>query len=370
MANNKAKEKSQQQREQIVEAIIDLCASGKLDWNKTWNPSGMSPHNPVSKTRYRGVNRIYLALAAAANGYKDPRWVTFNQAKAQGWKMPKGTHAAAYVEKWGMVTPKAKDNEPSEDDKDKDSRSYYCLQSCYPVYNVEQLEGVPELKIETRGAGEVNEDIEAKADAFIATSRCEIVEHPLNEAACYNPYSDKIEMPDRRNFVSDAEFAATLFHEMAHSTAHKDTPIFRDVKHAFGTKEYALEELRAELAAIFIEADLGFTEFGEVRENHAAYLQSWDSDLDLGFSNRSAALKRFGETAGENERKELSNIISISDRIADYLIQRAQPELAKLQPLELKGKEQTITAMAETANDAYQNEQKEVSMESELASTR
>ncbi|WP_298175065.1 zincin-like metallopeptidase domain-containing protein, partial [Novosphingobium sp.] len=47
----------------------------------------------------------------------------------------------------------------------------------------------------------------------------------------------------------------------------------RDQKGAFGSKDYAAEELVAEIGAAFIGARLGFV--GEHIDNHASYLASW-----------------------------------------------------------------------------------------------
>ena len=57
-----------------------------------------------------------------------------------------------------------------------------------------------------------------------------------------------------------------------HWTAHASR-LDRDIKNSFGTKDYAREELVAELGAVFLGADLGV--FIEPRADHANYLASW-----------------------------------------------------------------------------------------------
>lgn len=64
----------------------------------------------------------------------------------------------------------------------------------------------------------------------------------------------------------------TLAHEAVHWTAHTSR-LDRDIRNAFGTKDYAREELVAELGAVFLGADLGV--FIEPRADHANYLASW-----------------------------------------------------------------------------------------------
>ena len=62
------------------------------------------------------------------------------------------------------------------------------------------------------------------------------------------------------------------YHELCHWTGH-ETRLGRDFKNAFGSKDYAFEELVAEIGAAFVGARLGIV--GEHIDNHAAYLASW-----------------------------------------------------------------------------------------------
>ncbi len=57
------------------------------------------PHNAVTDRHYTGGNRLMLALAAMEKGHSDPRWLTFNQAKALGGQVRKGEHATP-IEYW------------------------------------------------------------------------------------------------------------------------------------------------------------------------------------------------------------------------------------------------------------------------------
>jgi antirestriction protein ArdC len=57
---------------------------------------------------------------------------------------------------------------------------------------------------------------------------------------------------------------------LVHATGHK-TRLDRNLKNSFGSKDYAFEELIAELGAEFCCADLGIV--GEVQ--HESYIASW-----------------------------------------------------------------------------------------------
>src|SRR5215470_15176740 len=60
------------------------------------------------------------------------------------------------------------------------------------------------------------------------------------------------------------------FHELTHWTGHKSR-LDRDLKKRFGSRDYAAEELIAELGAAFLCAEFGFD--GDVRS--AGYIASW-----------------------------------------------------------------------------------------------
>jgi hypothetical protein len=88
--------------------------------------------------------------------------------------------------------------------------------------------------------------------------------------AYYRPGADFISLPRFENFKSAATFYATAFHELGHATGHKSR-LDRDLRHRFGERAYAAEELVAELCAAFLCAE--FSVDGDLR--HAGYIQSW-----------------------------------------------------------------------------------------------
>src|SRR5258707_959254 len=75
-------------------------------------------------------------------------------------------------------------------------------------------------------------------------------------------------------------FYNVAFHELIHSTGHKSR-LDRDLKNRFGSRNYAAEELIAELGAAFLCAEFGFD--GDVR--NAGYIANW---IELLKSNKRA----------------------------------------------------------------------------------
>ena len=65
---------------------------------------------------------------------------------------------------------------------------------------------------------------------------------------------------------------ATLLHELCHWTGH-ESRLDRNLKTGHGTKDYAAEELVAELGAAMLCGSLGISP--EPRDDHAKYLNNW-----------------------------------------------------------------------------------------------
>jgi antirestriction protein ArdC len=87
-------------------------------------------------------------------------------------------------------------------------------------------------------------------------------------------------MPARATFRSDADFYATLYHELTHSAGHlsrlnRRTLVENQGISATGEarKVYSEEELVAEMGAAFLCAHAGIVPDGH--EDSAAYLDGW-----------------------------------------------------------------------------------------------
>lgn len=106
------------------------------------------------------------------------------------------------------------------------------------------------------------------ADAFLQSTGADIREG--HGEACYIPSRDFISMPAFAGFKGADNFYNVAFHELAHWTGHK-TGLDRDLKNRFGSRNYAAEELIAELGAAFLCAEFGLD--GDVRS--AGYIGNW-----------------------------------------------------------------------------------------------
>ena len=106
------------------------------------------------------------------------------------------------------------------------------------------------------------------ADAFLGLTGADIREG--HGEAYYVPSRDFISMPAFAGFKGVDAFYNVAFHELTHWTGHKSR-LDRDLKNRFGARNYAAEELIAELGAAFLCAEFGFD--GDVR--NAGYIANW-----------------------------------------------------------------------------------------------
>lgn len=251
----------------VVEPIRAAMAQGDLLWLRGWSLGAHNglPFNPTKvedRQPYRGgMNNILLMIASMINGYGDPRWMGYGQARKKGWHVKRGeasTKIYAPITRW--IT-----------DDDGERRKVVTGFRIVSVFNAEQIEGIPALPspedLDVTTGYEAAEEI-YKAVGIETT-------HGGNRAS-YAFKADTIQMPEPGAFKDADEYHATRLHEVGHATGHesrKDRGLFGE-----GIEAYAKEELVAELFAAFACADLGIVKT-EMTQNHAAYLKSWHRRL-------------------------------------------------------------------------------------------
>jgi hypothetical protein len=106
------------------------------------------------------------------------------------------------------------------------------------------------------------------ADQFLLSTGADIREG--HGEAYYVPSRDFISMPAFEAFKGADQFYNVAFHELSHWTGHRSR-LYRDLKNRFGSRNYAGEELVAELGAAFLCAEFGFD--SDLR--HAGYIEHW-----------------------------------------------------------------------------------------------
>jgi antirestriction protein ArdC len=139
----------------------------------------------------------------------------------------------------------------------------------YTVFNVDQCDNLPDSINTGKPMRVRNPDARDElADDFLRSTGADIREG--SGEAYYIPSRDFISMPAFAGFKGADAFYNVAFHELTHWTAHKSR-LDRDLKNRFGSRNYAAEELIAELGAAFLCAEFGFD--GDVR--NAGYIANW-----------------------------------------------------------------------------------------------
>lgn len=86
-------DKIEAKRQEVIDYILTEINNGNLHvFNNPNHPSLFEQYNFKTDKTYNGMNRFILAVSASMEGYKDPRWLTFKQAKELGYSVKKGTH--------------------------------------------------------------------------------------------------------------------------------------------------------------------------------------------------------------------------------------------------------------------------------------
>jgi antirestriction protein ArdC len=252
--------------QEVADRIDAALAEGTVPWRKPWKVRpGNRHHNPTSGTIYKGINPFLLELTAQAMGYTDPRWLTFKQAVTKGGGVRKGEKGTGIIF-FKMLFIK------DEDEQGNEVRRRVPMIQTYTVFNVEQTEGIEWPALATDDA-----------DHFDPIAECEQVMDGYapprgpkidlgGSSAHYVPAWDSISLPIPEDFDAPEFYYNTAFHEMAHSTGHKSR-LDRNMTGAFGSKDYAREELVGEMTAAMLCAWTGINPNTE--QQSAAYINHW-----------------------------------------------------------------------------------------------
>ncbi len=277
------------QRQRLVDTIIANLENNHSLWRQGWRVTG-APVSAITGKRYNGVNRLFLSAATMERGYSDNRWLTYNQMQEKGWDFKRdeegnslGKKAGVSIEYFSLYDKSTKqtfdrsalDGMTEAEKDDYMDENVIALRKYYCVFNGDVIEGIPERE-------------KHEVDQSGKNSRAEGILQYWNDneakiiyggsEAFYRPSTDEIHLPERNDFVDMPEFYSTALHEVGHSTGH-ETRLNRDLSGGFGSDKYAEEELRAEIASMFIEQDLEIETSEKHIENNSAYIQAWHDKI-------------------------------------------------------------------------------------------
>lgn len=255
--------------QQVTDCIVEAIEKGAGDWQMPWHRVGSGLNRPVNidtGNAYRGVNLVALWAAAEVRDFGSGTWGTYRQWQNRDCQVRKGEKSSV------VVFYKEFDVDCTDEESMDAGTETRLFAKASRVFNADQVDGFEQELPEPKDPVAIMND----AEQFILSSGADI--RHGGTRACYSPYGDFIQVPERDRFVGSSTSTATeayygtLLHELTHWTgpSHRCD---RQFGKRFGDDAYAAEELVAELGSAFLCADLGVTP--TPRADHAAYLDHW-----------------------------------------------------------------------------------------------
>ena len=346
--------------EMMIARIQSL--TGKEGWKKPWfTENALQWPKNMNGREYNGMNSMMLLMLCEKEGYKIPRFCTFDYiqrmnksgGKDDSQELPrvsvnKGEKSfPVLLTTFTCIQKDTKEKIKYDDykqlsDEEKKQYNVYPKMQVFRVFNVSQTnirEARPELwqKLEqeySKPAMEHGEQFTFEpVDRMIADNRwiCPIKPR-YGDSAYFSISKNEIVVPEKTQFKDGESFYSNLFHEMGHSTG-AESQLDRIKPSSFGSAEYAREELVAELTAALTAQRYGMTK--NLKEDSAAYLKSWLDSLKES--------PQFIKTTLLDVKKATSMLTQHIDRIAVEIEQEKEAEQTETVGME-SGKEENKDA--------------------------
>lgn len=248
----------------IEKNVIDQLEHGLVPWRMCYKISG------ASLAYSHSTGRIYSFLNQMLLNAPGEYW-TFNQAKAAGYNVRKGSHAQKVIF-WKMLSYES-DFEQYPDGTASSSFRTVPFLKWHNVFHESEIEGLPRKPLEGISEEERDrknrnsiEESEAVIKDYLTANQDIGFVTATGRIPCFVHGGDvkTIFVPEKCQFENLKEYYGTVFHEMVHSTMVKlDRNISRE-----------REELVAEIGAAFLCGYCGIEE-DEIIKNHSAYCAGW-----------------------------------------------------------------------------------------------
>lgn len=251
----------------FIDKIVERRANGEnvtAPWRKLWNPALGQNRNLDTNHAYRGGNIFMTAI----QGFTSPFWATRKQIDKMGGEINRQA-CGNFV----PYTPIVFWNWP---DAEAIEKGRFPFVQFYQVWNVDQTTGLEALTAKKLAAevGPPVNPIEA-AQAIVDGYKGPVIEHG-GPKACYSPGTDTVRMPDMQAFDNAEAYYHTIFHELTHSTGHRNRLDRGGVANPvrFASHDYSEEELIAEMGAGMLAGFAGI-DTDDIIDNSATYLDHW-----------------------------------------------------------------------------------------------
>ena len=250
--------------EMVTERIIAELEKGVIPWKKPWTGVRSGAFNRISKKPYSIINQILLKHAG--------EYATFKQWSELGGHIRKGEKSEMVVF-WKIFEKEETNEETGEKEVKKIPMLRY-----YNVFHISQVEGVEPLVMPFAEVEPI-EEADKIITEYVEREHITFDECASNEAF-YSPSRDRVVVPMKEQYTNINEYYSTTFHELTHSTGHKNRldRLHTGADAAFGSETYSKEELVAEIGSASIMNLLGI-ETPQTFKNSAAYIKNWLSVL-------------------------------------------------------------------------------------------
>ena len=283
--------------ERVNKVVIEGLKKQGLSWFKPWKEGqANAPFNLATDRFYNGFNIFILNAEMMDRGYKYNQWLTFKQISDKGGKVIKGSKSTevyfwqiGYLDNLtGKFVPsnliKNKTINPNEkmaDGKDRYKKTFSV--KFYKVFNIAQCEGIEPKVMDEIVSDVTNKPIEIAENiskSYIDRQGNLKLVH-LDDSAYYSVSNDVVNMPKLNTFVDADSYYKVLFHELAHSTGHKDRLNRKTLLEVnkWGDTTYAKEELVAEISSMYLVGMLGLNP-KDNDSNSQAYIKGWCKYLE------------------------------------------------------------------------------------------
>ena len=300
--------------EKFAEMMIDRIEQCQSNWKTPWL-APMSRPVSMSGRPYNGANWFFLMMHTMEKQYNVPVYGTFKNFTDLNYNKDSKGKVTQVTDENGKPLPKVtilkdehsvpvnfhsvkvENNETGEKisykeykELSKEEQEKYSIKSYdgwHPVFNIDQTnlkEARPELYnklVEQFSAPKVQKGSEMSMPSLDVMVENNLWLCPIKPTygndAYYSISKDEIVVPEKRQFEHDEMYYGNMLHEMTHSTGAEGRLNRIKPGSSFGSKEYAKEELVAEMTAAMIASQHGMTKY--VKEDSVAYLKSWLESL-------------------------------------------------------------------------------------------
>ncbi|MBS1532756.1 MAG: DUF1738 domain-containing protein [Bacteroidetes bacterium] len=292
--------------EQISERMVNLLNDNRSIFTKPMKEDGTSqfvmPINAKTKQNYTSATALVLLM----QNRRDPRWLSYDQARFNKTPVKKGAHGTLIeFMSDNKLQQKVENGQPAFKENGKPKMERVKLDEPVKVeawlFNGKDLDKLKELTVRPNPQTPME-----RAQAIIDNSGVNILKDEGWETH-YSRDTDFIYTREAHEFEKPELYFASVLHELAHATGHENR-LNRPRTDEPVSDQLVREELRANLASILISADLNLPyDLGE----HAAFTKDWSRLLT-------------------DEPMELFNAANDAQKIADFVM-GLEPKLAQKQ---------------------------------------